>query len=105
MEILWNKEAKEEFLDLEKEIQEEINKYKDKLPEKGLKWEKVGLVFDSGLDLEAFKLKINPEDKEEINHRLIFDVEKDSYVVYKVGERPDFYDSDNLEGVNKRKQD
>lgn len=65
--------------------------------------EKVGPVFDPEIDLEVFRIKIDPEESNEINHRIIFDVEDQKYVIYKVGERPKFYSKENLEEVKDRK--
>jgi mRNA-degrading endonuclease RelE of RelBE toxin-antitoxin system len=44
MRLQWHPEAIQEFLKLETKIQEYLNKQIEKLPEKGVKWEKVDLV-------------------------------------------------------------
>lgn len=49
------------------------------------------------------RLQWHPEDKDEINHRIIFDVTDDSdYKIVKLGPRPDFYDLENLEEAEQR---
>ena len=102
LEIRWNLEAEKEFRSLKENIQKKARKEIEKLPEKGLKWENVSPVFDLGIGLEAFRIKIT-SDSEEINHRIIFDVEEQSYVIYKVGPRSGFYSSESLKEVKDRK--
>ena len=43
-----------------------------------------------------------PEEDETVNHRVIFDVQGQNYVIYKVGKRPGFYEDENLREVEKR---
>jgi hypothetical protein len=43
-----------------------------------------------------------PEDGKELNYRVVFDVEAQNYVIYKVGRRPGFYDEENLREVENR---
>lgn len=103
LEIDWDLEAEKEFQDLSYKAQEKVRKEIEKLPEKGLKWEKVGPVFKPEIDLEAYRIKVDPEDKEGINHRIIFDVKDQKYIIYKVGRRPGFYEKRNLKEIKDRK--
>lgn len=102
MDIEWNSEAEEEFLQLPNHVQERIKPYIEKLPEKGLNWDRVGFIEREDIGLEAYRIKIMPEDDEGLNHRVIFDVEGQKYVIYKVGRRPGFYDEENLKQVENR---
>lgn len=103
LELKWNLEAEKEFLKLEKEVQEKIKTEIEKLPEKGLNWSKVGPLFNSEIGLNVFRIKINPENSDKINHRIIFDVEGQKYVIYKVSNRAKFYSQENLKEVKDRK--
>jgi mRNA-degrading endonuclease RelE of RelBE toxin-antitoxin system len=103
MNIRWHEDAVEEFLELEPEAQEYITSRIDELPEKGLKWEKVESVRRDKVGLTAFRLKLDPGDRKEINHRIIFDiVEKGEFKIVKLGRRPEFYSLENLEEAQKR---
>ena len=102
MDIEWKKEAEKEFLQLPKDIQRKIKPYIEKIPEKGLNWEKIGFVQREDLGLEVYRLKIMPEEDETVNHRVIFDVQGQNYVIYKVGKRPGFYEDENLREVEER---
>lgn len=103
MRLQWHPEAIQEFLKLETKIQEYLNKQIEKLPEKGVNWEKVDLVKREKIGLDAYRLKLNPRDNDEINHRIIFDITNDSnYKIIKLGNRPDFYDLENLEEAEQR---
>jgi len=99
MEIEWNSEAEKEFLQLPENIQREVKSCIEKLPEKGLNWDRVEYVERRDLDLEVFRLKIKSE---EANHRVIFDIEGQNYVIYKVGRRPGFYKKESLSEVENR---
>lgn len=99
MEIEWNSEAEKEFLQLPKNIQRGVKSCIEKLPEKGLNWDKVEYIGREDLDLEVFRLKINSE---EVNHRVIFDVKDQKYIIYKVGRRPGFYEKESLSEVENR---
>lgn len=103
MEVEWHPDAREEFLKLEPETQEVVRDYKNELAEKGLKWDKVGLVSCPGLGLEAFRLKIDPGEHEEVNHRLIFDIDDQEIVIYKAGKREGFYNRENLKEAEERR--
>ncbi len=103
MELKWNLEAEKEFRNLENKVQEKIKTEIEKLPEKGLEWDKVGPVLKPKIDLKVFRIKINPEDNENLKHRIIFDVENQKYIIYKVGNRTKFYSRENLEEVTDRK--
>ena len=103
MGLQWHPEAIQEFLELETKIQGYLNKYIEKLPKKDLNWEKVGRVKREKIGLDAYRLKLNPENREEINHRIIFDINNDSdYKIVKIGNRPGFYDLENLEEAEQR---
>jgi mRNA-degrading endonuclease RelE of RelBE toxin-antitoxin system len=102
MDAEWREEASKEFLSLDEEVQSEVKKYVDTLEDKGLKWNKVGRVKRKELNLDLFSIKIMPDDNEEINHRVIFDVERDKFMIYKVGPRDDFYRRENLGEVKDR---
>jgi mRNA-degrading endonuclease RelE of RelBE toxin-antitoxin system len=99
MDIKWNGEAEEEFLQLPKHIQEKLKSYIEKLSGKGLEWDKAELIEREDIGLEVYRIKIMPENGEELNHRVIFDIEDQSYVIYKVGSRPGFYSEENLREV------
>lgn len=101
MALKWNAEAEKEFQQLSRKAQEKVKQKLEKLPEKGLNWDKVGLVEEEGLDLQAFRIKVAPTDGD-VNHRVIFDFQEGDFIVYKVGERPGFYDQKSLEDVKKR---
>ena len=73
------------------------------MSEKGVNWDKVGPLFKPEIGLKAFRIKIDPEGSDETNHRIIFDVEDQKYVIYKVGKRYRFYSEKNLEEVKDRK--
>jgi phage-related protein len=90
LKIDWNREAEEELKQFDRTIQKEIIKQIERIPEKGTGWKKVEPLISPELDLEAFRLKIDPEEKENVNHRIIFDVKDDFFVIYKVGEGPAF---------------
>lgn len=102
MDIKWNIEAEKEFLQLPNHIQEKLRSYIEKLLEKGLEWDKVGFIQREDIGLEVYRIKIMPENVEELNHRVIFDIEGQSYVIYKVGPRPGFYREENLREVENR---
>jgi mRNA-degrading endonuclease RelE of RelBE toxin-antitoxin system len=102
MNIEWNSEAEEELLQHPDNIQKKIKAYIEKLPEKGLNWDKVGFIERKDIGLEVYRIKIMPENDEELNHRVIFDTEGQKYVIYKVGPRTGFYDEENLRQVEKR---
>lgn len=67
------------------------------MKKEGLNWEKVGPVFRPEIGLSVYRVKIKSE---EFNLRVIFDVNDDCFIVYKVGDRDKFYD--NLEGIKSR---
>ena len=103
MGLQWHPEAIQEFLELETSTQEYLNKYVEKLPEKGLDWEKVGRVKRKNIGLDAYILKLIPEHREEINHRIIFKITDDNNCkIVKIGNRPNFYNLENLEEAKKR---
>jgi len=105
MDIEWKEEARKEFLQLPKDIQRQIKSYVDDLPEKGLKWNKIDFLKREDLGLEVYRLKMMPEDDPALNHRAIFDVRNQKYVIYKVGKRPGFYEEENLREATERIQD
>lgn len=102
MRLQWHPEAIQEFLELDTKIQEYLNNYIEKLPDKGINWEKVGRVKREKIGLDAYRLKLNPEDKDEINHRIIFDIDENKFKIVKLGTRPEFYDLENLEEAKQR---
>jgi len=103
MRLQWHPEAIQEFLELKTKTQQYLNNYIEKLPEKDLNWEKIRLVKREKIGLDAYRLKLNPEEKDEINHRIIFDITNDSnYKIVKLGNRPDFYNLENLEEAKQR---
>ncbi|MFB6116239.1 MAG: type II toxin-antitoxin system RelE/ParE family toxin [Candidatus Nanosalina sp.] len=102
MDIKWHKEAEKEFLQFPDRIQEKLKPYIEKLPEKGLNWDKVRLIEREDIGLEAYRIKVMPEEDRELNHRVIFDVEGQNYVIYKIGQRPEFYGKENLREVEER---
>lgn len=101
MDIRWVEEAEEEFLELPENVRREIRSYIEKLPEKGIGWQKVGKLEDKSLGLKVFRLKLMPEDGE-LNHRVIFDIKDQKYIIYKVGAREGFYSDENLRQVERR---
>ena len=101
MNIDWHPGAVEEFLSLDESIQEPVNNRVEKLPEKGLEWEKVGLVDRPEITLSCYRLKL-AEESSDLNHRVLFKVIDGNYLILKVGKRPDFYDLENLEEAKKR---
>lgn len=104
MELDWATKAVEEFLELEDEVQQKILKAIEKLPEKGLEWEKIELIDRPKINFNCYRIKIDP-DKPNINHRVLFKVREKSYMVLKIGVRPEFYSLDNLkEAQNRLKQ-
>lgn len=62
---------------------------------------KVSLLERKDLGLTCYRLKVMPEN-EEVNHRVIFDVKDESYIIYKVGKRPEFYGEENLRDLESR---
>ena len=102
MDIKWNGEAEEEFLQLPNHIQEKLRSYIERLSEKGLEWDKVELIEREDIGLEVYRIKIMDGNGEELNHRVIFDIEDQSYVIYKVGSRRGFYSEENLREVEDR---
>ena len=102
MTVQWHPEAVQEFLELETRVQEHLNKI-EKLPEKGLNWEKVSMVKRQKIGLDAYRLKLDPEETQEVNHRIIFDITDDNeYIIVKLGRRPAFYTLENLEEAKER---
>ena len=101
MNIGWHPGAVEEFLNLEQQLQKKVNAEIEKLPEEGLKWEKVGLVNRPEISLSCYRLKL-AEEGSNLNHRVLFKVIDNSYLILKLGKRPDFYDLENLEEAKKR---
>lgn len=102
MDVEWTSEAEKEFLQLPDHVQKEIKSYIEKLPEKGLNWDKVGFIQREDIGLEVYRIKIMSEADKELNHRVLFDVEGTKYVIYKVGRRPGFYDEENLREAEDR---
>lgn len=101
MNIDWHPRAVEEFLDLEQRLQEKVSTEIEKIPEKGLKWEKVGLVDRPEISLSCYRLKL-VEEGSDLNHRVLFKVIDGNYLILKMGKRPGFYDLENLEEAKKR---
>lgn len=101
MGLDWHPKAVEEFLNLDESIQELVNNRIEKLPEKGLEWEKVGLVDRSEIGLSCYRLKVVGEDSR-LNHRVLFRVKDEKFLILKVGKRPNFYDLENLEEARNR---
>jgi mRNA-degrading endonuclease RelE of RelBE toxin-antitoxin system len=100
--VKWHPIAVSEFLALDNNIQEDVNQKVEKLPDKGLSWEDVSRVKRERIGLDAFRLKINPEDNSAVNHRIIFDVDNADFLIATIGVRPDFYTLENLKKVEKR---
>ncbi|QGA80926.1 type II toxin-antitoxin system RelE family toxin [Candidatus Nanohalobium constans] len=102
MDIKWNSEAEKEFLQLPGHVQKKLKSYIEKLPEKGLDWSKVSFIKREDIGLDVYRIKVMRGRDRELNHRVIFDVEGQNYVIYKVGPRPGFYQEENLREVEKR---
>lgn len=102
MKIKWHPEAIEEFLSLDSSLQNYIEDKIQRLPEKGLKRDKVGRVNREKIGLDAYRLKLNPEEEPDINHRVIFDIADGNYEIILIDIRPDFYDIENLEKAKNR---
>lgn len=102
MKIDWDLKAVEEFLELEKEAQRKINDSIEKLPENGLDWKKLELVKRNQLDLEIFRLKVDPSENQKINYRVLFDRWNGNYYILKIGSRTNFYNKENLEQAKNR---
>lgn len=103
MRLQWAPRAIQEFLELDPEIQKHVNGCLEELPRRGLKWEKVRLIRRDRMALSAHRLKIDLDQKDQIDHRVIFDItEGGEYKIIKLGRRPDFYDLENLEEAQKR---
>ena len=103
MRLQWAPRAIQEFLELDPETQRHVNERLEELPQRGLKWEKVRPIKRDRIDLSAHRLKIDPDQKDQINHRVIFDVtEGGEYKIIKLGRRPEFYDLENLVEAQKR---
>ncbi|MFB6294154.1 MAG: hypothetical protein ABEI97_00180 [Candidatus Nanohaloarchaea archaeon] len=102
MTVKWHPAAVQEFLALDDEAQEQVNHHIEKLPENGLSWEKVERVKREHMGLDAFRLKIDPDDAPATNHRVLFDVDNSTFFIAKIGVRPGFYHPDNLGEAEKR---
>jgi mRNA-degrading endonuclease RelE of RelBE toxin-antitoxin system len=102
MNIEWHKKAEKEFLDLPETVQKEIKTQIERLPEEGTGWDKVELIIREKIGFKAYRLKIAPDDNDNLNHRIIFDIVESNYEIYKIGKRPGFYDKDNLKEIEKR---
>lgn len=102
MDLEWHPEAVEEFLELAEDVQKELNETLETLPDKGLEWNRVELVDRPEIDFTCYRLKIDPDRKPEINHRILFKVVEDSFLILKIGKRPEFYTLENLEKARKR---
>lgn len=102
MKIDWDLEAIDELLNLEDEIQSEVIQGIEELPERGLDWELVERVKRRELGIDFFRLKLDPEEKTEINHRVLFDVWEGKFYILKIGSRENFYSRDELKEARSR---
>lgn len=93
MKLDWHPTAVEELLELEETVQEEIIGEIEKLPDKGLEWKKVGLVDRPEIGFTGYRIKLESGD---LNHRVLFKIQDETFYVLKVGRRPDFYHLENL---------
>jgi hypothetical protein len=53
------------------------------------------------MDLNCYRLKIT-DGSQDLNHRAIFGIKDNNFMIYKVGERPGFYDDENLRDAERR---
>jgi mRNA-degrading endonuclease RelE of RelBE toxin-antitoxin system len=89
MKSIWHSDARNQLAEFPQHVRNAVGHAVDRLAAEGTGYEHVGLA--SGHGIAMWKIVVDPDDADEIDHRVIFDIRDDEFVIYGVWHRDNAY--------------